>query len=333
MDWHSCSITHFHSLLICAYQFNRLTAISDSFLCTYIVHCVQTIRIMPTAAERYNFAEVETDGKKYIQEFVKFCKVNDVAGLTQETVVKAGNKDVLGANLVRALQLIERQHNLILNQRVHIESYKSDIIKMQEQVITLQERIITAQTVSKQYKADIVNTVQNEVSKSVCKSFSEVVESGTVNSSSAVISPISQETIKTVAKQVVVEEELCRNIMVFGLKEEENEELQKKIGEVFESLDEKPRIEASRLGKKSGTGVRPVKVRLSTSSAVQQILQKSRNLRKIKQFEKVFLSPDRTLEQRAQRKELVKELKKKSETEPGKTFYIRRGQICSTDKN
>ena len=98
---------------------------------------------MPTAAERYNFDEAETDGKEFIQEAVKWCKVNNVEGLTEETVVKAGNKDVLGANFVRALQLIERQHNLILNQRVHVESYKSDIIKMQEQVIFLQERIIT----------------------------------------------------------------------------------------------------------------------------------------------------------------------------------------------
>ncbi len=285
---------------------------------------------MPTAAERYNFAEVETDGKKFIQETVKWCKVNDVAGLTQETVVKAGNKDVLGANFVRALQLIERQHNLILNQRVHVESYKSDIIKMQEKVITLQERLITAQTVGKEYKADIVNTVQNVVNKSVCKSFSEVVESGTMNSSSAVI---SQDTIKTVTKQVVVEEELCRNIMVFGLQEEENEELQKKIGEVFESLDEKPRIEASRLGRKSETGTRPVKVTLSNSTVVRQILQKSRNLRNSKQFEKVFLSPDRTLEQRAQQKELVKELKRRSETEPSKKHYIRGGKICSADKD
>ena len=64
---------------------------------------------------------------------------------------------------------------------------------------------------------------------------------------------IGQETLKSVAKQVVVEEELSRNIMVFGLCDDENEDLNLKIGEVFEHLGENPRVETRRLGKKSTT--------------------------------------------------------------------------------
>ncbi len=33
---------------------------------------------MPTAAEPYNFAEVEKDGKNYISEWLKQCKVHAV---------------------------------------------------------------------------------------------------------------------------------------------------------------------------------------------------------------------------------------------------------------
>ena len=46
------------------------------------------------------------------------------------------------------------------------------------------------------------------------------------------------------AKQLVVEEELSKNIMVFILPEEGNVDLGQKIAEVFQYLDEKPRIKA-----------------------------------------------------------------------------------------
>ena len=292
---------------------------------------------MPTAAERYNFVEVETDGRKSLQETLKWCKVGDLAGVNREIVMKAGNKDVLAEHFVRALQLIERQHNMVINQRVHVRSYESDIIKLQERVITLQEqtmklqeRIISAKTDGEKLKTDIVETVQKEV-KSVSKSFSDALQSGTVTNSSPVI---SQDTIKSVAKQIAVEEELGRNIMVFGLPEEEDEELFTKISEVFGKLNEKPRIEASRLGRKckNKTVIRPVKVTLSSATAVQQILQKSRNLRNMDKFKDVFLSPDRTAEQRAQQKLLVQELKEKTLAMPGKKYFIREGKVCCADR-
>lgn len=63
---------------------------------------------------------------------------------------------------------------------------------------------------------------------------------------------MSKDTLKSVAKQVVVEEGLSRNIMVFGLQEgdEEGEDLNLKVGAVFGHLGEKRRLEAVRLGKK-----------------------------------------------------------------------------------
>ncbi len=65
---------------------------------------------MPTAAERYNFAEVEKDRKNYISELLKQCKVHAVTDAKKEKMVNLGTKDEL------ALELIERKHMLILNQ-------------------------------------------------------------------------------------------------------------------------------------------------------------------------------------------------------------------------
>ena len=71
---------------------------------------------MPNAAEPYNFAEVEKDGKNYISELLKQCKVHTVTDVKKEKMVNFGTKDVLATHLMRALELIERQHMLILNQ-------------------------------------------------------------------------------------------------------------------------------------------------------------------------------------------------------------------------
>ena len=79
---------------------------------------------MPIVAERYKFAEVEHDGKQFLNDFYKQTKVFAVGSMTEETMMKLGNKDVVAKCLVNALQLIERQHNMVINQRVHLSSYQ-----------------------------------------------------------------------------------------------------------------------------------------------------------------------------------------------------------------
>ena len=80
----------------------------------------------------------------------------------------------------------------------------------------------------------------------------------------------------TIAKEIAAEGEMCRHIMGFGLPEDENEKLDDKVTEIFKQLG----------------AVRPVTVSLSSSNIVQQILAKSRNLRRTEKFKSVFLSPD-----------------------------------------
>ena len=289
---------------------------------------------MPTVAERFNFEKVESDGQNFLLDTVKLCKVNCVQELTPEIVNKIGNKGDLNVKFLQAMQLIERQHNMIINQRVHMSQHQSRMIELQDQVISLQERLLTAneglskaRKVSEDFKTEIVNTFQKEVS-SVKQSFSDVVKSGSLKTSAA---PISTESIKSVAKQIALEEELGRNIMVFGLCEEQNEDICAKVS-VLESLGEKPRVEACRIGKKSPTAPRPVKVSLSSSSIVQQILKSSSKLSGTEKFKRVFLAPDRTAEERAHRKELVLELKKRAEVEKDKKLFIRGGKICSLER-
>ena len=76
--------------------------------------------------------------------------------------------------------------------------------------------------------------------------------------------PVTPATLHSVVRKVVEEEDRSRNIMVFGLAEEEDEILSDKVSDVLQTIGEKPRVEACRVGKKYADGAaRPVKVTLS----------------------------------------------------------------------
>ena len=76
-------------------------------------------------------------------------------------------------------------------------------------------------------------------------------------------------------------------------------------------------MEVQRLGKKkTSTSTRPVKVRLSSSLIVHQIVYNARKVRLSAKFKTVFLSPDRSIEERKVRKELITDMKAKTLAEP-----------------
>ena len=143
--------------------------------------------------------------------------------------------------------------------------------------------------------------------------------------------------MKNVIKDVVAKGDRSRNLMLFGLKEEKGELLCEKVGQVLLELGEKPKIEASRIGlikpkDKKQVADRPVKVTLTSSTIVQQILTRARHLRSSELFGKVFISPDRSPEERAEQQKLVLELKKRSNDEPDKRHFIKVGKVCSVEK-
>ncbi len=60
-----------------------------------------------------------------------------------------------------------------------------------------------------------------------------------------------------------------------------------------------------------------------------QILSKAKQLRNSVHFKHVYISPDRTLEERTLHRDLVQQLKSKRQHEPGKRHYIKGGQLLS----
>ena len=93
-------------------------------------------------------------------------------------------------------------------------------------------------------------------------------------------------------------------------------------------------MEACRIGKGGhAQSKRPVKVVLANSMCARTILSKAKNLRLINQFKTVYVSPDRTLEERKEYKELLTELKRKRTEQSQRKHFIRNGIVCSEEKS
>lgn len=89
-----------------------------------------------------------------------------------------------------------------------------------------------------------------------------------------------------------------------------------------------------RVGMKNGESPHPVKLGLSSSDMVQNVLKKARLLRGKEGYKIVYICPDRTVDERRAYKKLVEELKVKKIEEPDiKFFIIKNSKVVSVSKD
>ena len=215
--------------------------------------------------------------------------------------------------------------------KAELSSTKSQLIENQKWVISLQEQLINCKDKQLEGVETVVkSSVENNL-KEQFKSYSEAAaENVMVCKPEGLADP---ETLKKVVKSVVQEEDRSRNVVIFGLPEMKEENVEERVQEIFEEIGLKPPLQASRVGKTcKENSKRPVIVSLSSASTVYQVLSQVRKLRHSAKFGKVFIRPDRSEEERASDRLLVQELMKKRDKEPGKLHYIRAGTIYSKDK-
>jgi len=276
----------------------------------------------------YRWDEIYSWSKEQLRNFGKpYGKMRDIA---DPKFAKSLNKPEL-------VGICSRSYEYIGYLMDTVESYRNCCTTLQAKLIQNQETLISVQQELSQCKSENLESMKKIVETSVADSVKEEIKtySAVVSNSQTVTAPvICPEALKNVVKTVVAEEDRSRNLLVFGLPEEEQEELEARIGEVLEEIGQKPKVEVERLGKKkTSTCTRPVKVCLTSSLIVHQILANARKLRQSAMFKIVFLSPDRSLEQREARKELIASMRAKALAEPDKKFYIKEGQIFSCSRN
>ena len=230
---------------------------------------------------------------------------------------------------IRALHFVGHLMN-------NVDSLKKSSSSLQNRLIESQQQIISVQVELSECKTEQLETLKKTVESSVAdsvkaefKTYSSVVQS---SQTSRAEPALSKEVLKTVVKDVVDEEDRSRNVVVFGLAEEDGENITGRVEELFDAIDHKLKVEGCRLGRKKNDSIRPVKVILSSSTVADQIVACSRRLRLVEKFRNVFVSPDRSPDQRRVQKELVTKMKERMDKEPGKKFYIRDGQIHSVER-
>ena len=205
-----------------------------------------------------------------------------------------------------------------------MSSAKCQIEKLQEEKICDQKEVIDLQKELISKKNEQLSLVNKTVEKEI-KSFSSVLQ----QSCSTALSPTN---IATAVKKISKEEDRTKEIVVFGVAEEQSESPSSKVTEILEQLDEKPRIAGcKRIGQRVTGKSRPIIFTVKSTDIVYEILRKAKRLKDIDGFKTVYIAPNRTPEERVSRQKLVTELKKIRSENPDCRYFIRKDEIVKAE--
>ena len=258
-------------------------------------------------------ARMEKQNKKRLLEFIK--ELSNLLFYKCLPVMDTFNQRVKMTNDEKLVKITELEKEL--------QTYQKDVIQLQKKVIKLQDEELSAA------KA-VAQTVEREM-----KSFSSVVSS---NCAAAVAPSRLQAVIKRASAPPKKEEETdrSRNIIFYNVDEEDGEQDtpetakvdQECVEEIVGALNEKFKLsDVKRIGVKSSDKARPIVATLSSRENVVTLLRKAKELRETENFSDIYLSPDRTFEERVERKRTVEIFKKLKADNPTKQYVIRRGVI------
>ena len=271
--------------------------------------------------------DLEDGLQSFHKDVLDVTKCKKIEEVSEESFKKQGiRKPQLAELLETALWLVSKQHDMVRDLRAANDLLKTELLESQSKVIEIQDELLKCnrekfQSLETTVKSTVQDTMQSEI-----KSYSSALAE---KAQPAVISP---DVLKKVVQAVVDEEDRSKNIMLFGLVEEKNETLSNRVDEVFVSVGEKPSFVASRVGKKSGSKPRPVKVTFTGNSSIHLILAKAKRLRTVDKFKSVFLSPDRSPDERAQHRNLIHDLKQRIIEQPDKKHFIKDRHIFTSEK-
>ena len=97
---------------------------------------------------------------------------------------------------------------------------------------------------------------------------------------------------------------------------------------VLEKINEKPQVkQCRRIGQPNAGAARPIIFSVMSPGIVYQILKKAKQLRDIEGYKTIYISPNRTREERIARQKLVSELKEKRRGDQNSRYFIRKGEI------
>ena len=225
--------------------------------------------------------------------------------------------------IVTLVNILDSTHGALKSASVKIEDLLSDQVEDRKTIIQLQKKSLES-------KDKEIAAVQSTV-KSEIKTFAEIVKSGTSSS-------VTTQNIQRAVKSAVSEDQRGKNVVIFGLQEDGNDDRLRARVTVMTKLiveGETPAVkDVIRIGAvKSGeSGCRPVKVSFENKEVAASVISSAKKLRQSPVYKSVYVSPDRSAEERAERKKLVSQLKEKIEKEPELYHFIQNGKVNKTEK-
>ena len=253
----------------------------------------------------------EKEMKGMLQQILKNCKTSLPADLNQNVLMKL-NKDVLANYVKNLVSVLEKNIELCQSAAVEMDKMKTEqIANQKKQICSVQE------------------TVKTEL-----KTWADVAKKNTDQSMTVYV-----RKVKEAVKTVVAEEDRSKRFMIFGVAEEDEEQVENLPDFIEETLENcgmtaLPVVQSIyRVGaKKTGTA-RPIRVHMMNAGDVQRVLRAAPKLRSCQcNFRTVYLAPDRSKEEQLAHAKLVREMKELIQKDGSKYYYIRNCKIVCVDK-
>ena len=267
----------------------------------------------------------EKEMKAELTRLMKATKVSSVAGLTQSVLDNKLNKGPLSEYLSKIVKLLDSSMNLCKAAAGSIDEMKTKVLDTQTKLIDGQEKAMS--------------TVK-EVVQAETKTWADLFKKN-----SHQVNQSTQKSVREAIKTVNEEEERSKNLIIYGVKEEEKEDeewvddikidpIQEQIAMISKLTDCSDIYvrDIRRIGKRTPGKIRPIKVELDSSTDVACFLSKAQKLKTNDEYKMVYLAPDRTAEQRVAHNKLVTRMKEMIRQDSSKHYYIRNDKIQSTDK-
>ena len=235
---------------------------------------------------------------------------------------KGVTKDVITEIVLKMGSMICQSRTVLRSAAEKLDQQKSEQIKTQNELIQCKSGKLTS----------VKETVKTEM-----KLFTDVVKNNTV------ASEISPAKIKMAVKSAITEDDRSKNFIIFGAPEElecEEQEMSELslVGDIlgFMKFKERPNItNIERVGvKKSDSTRRPIKVTMRDPEIVREMLSRAKVLKSVDvegynfNYNKLYLSPDRSQDERISRQKLVQEMKERIKKDSSKKYYIRNNEVC-----
>ena len=141
------------------------------------------------------------------------------------------------------------------------------------------------------------------------------------------LAALQPRKIASAVRKAAEGDDRSKNVIVFGVPEEQEEIVDNKVMLQLRKSEEKPHTrECCRIDQSKAGIPRPMRSKVGSPDSVYQIPRKAKRLRDTEGYGRVFISPDRTVEERISRQNLVNQLEKRSAV-PNKHFITRKGEV------